>query len=345
MDPNSPVSLSWVARATLVVLALVALFWLLGQTANILLMLFGAVTIAVVLRAAGNLVHKVTHLPSSWSLGLAIALVGLIFGVFVMLMGNQLVTQFSGLNQQLPEAVEGLGDMLGVEDLWQEFEALNEWRWMFGAMGYVPQLLGAVSGLTLIVIGGIFLAVDPDLYIEGTLKLVPPNHRDHAREVLQTTGRALRLWLLGKLLAMAVIGVATTAGLFLLGVPSALALGAIAGLLEYVPFIGPVLSFVPAALVALQQDDGTIWWVLGLYLLIQQTESNLLVPLIQKRTVELPPVLGLFAIVALGLVFGPLGFIFGIPLTIVVMVMVKELYVREALDTEVKVPGADHENP
>lgn len=134
-------------------------------------------------------------------------------------------------------------------------------------------------------------------------------------------------------------GIWSTAGLLLLGIPNAVGLGIIAGLFEFVPFVGPLLSFVPAGLVALSQGGASLWWVLGLYVLIQQLESNLLVPLIQERTVDLPPVLGMFAIVAMGMLFGPLGIVLGIPVTIVAMVVVKELYVRETLGEEVDVPG------
>lgn len=147
-------------------------------------------------------------------------------------------------------------------------------------------------------------------------------------DALDNAGRALRLWLVGKIVMMVVVGVLTTTGLYLIGVPSALALGFMAGMLEFVPFVGPILSFVPAAAVALASGEVSFWWVFGLYLLIQQLENNLLVPLIQQRTVQLPPVLGLFAIVAMGLLFGPLGVVMGVPLTIVLMALVKQLYIR-----------------
>lgn len=121
--------------------------------------------------------------------------------------------------------------------------------------------------------------------------------------------------------------------------PSALALGFLAGLSEFVPIVGPVLGAVPALLLALSEGGNTVFWVLGLYLAVQQIESNLIMPLVQRETVDLPPVLTLFAILALGVLFGPLGVLLGTPLTVVIHVAVMQLYVRDTLHEAVRLPG------
>jgi predicted PurR-regulated permease PerM len=133
------------------------------------------------------------------------------------------------------------------------------------------------------------------------------------------------------LIAMAVIGVATAVVLTILGVPSALALGLIAGLLEFIPYIGAIVAYIPLGIAALGQSLETFWWVLGAYIVIQQTEGNVLMPLVQKRTVELPPVIALFSLVAMAMIFGPLGIAFGVPLTVVLLVGLRELYIGEVL--------------
>jgi predicted PurR-regulated permease PerM len=136
----------------------------------------------------------------------------------------------------------------------------------------------------------------------------------------------------GQLVAMLSVGLITGIGLWLLDVPLALSLGLIAGILEFIPFIGPILSAIPALLVAFTQDGWTPLYVLLLYLGIQQIEGNVLMPVIQKWAVSLPPALGLLGVVIFGLLFGILGVLFATPLMVVVMVFVQKLYVDTAIE-------------
>jgi len=119
----------------------------------------------------------------------------------------------------------------------------------------------------------------------------------------------------------------------------AFALGLIAGLLDFVPLIGPIVAAVPTLLLALSISPTTALWTGGLYLVVQQIEGNILSPLVQQRAVDLPPALLLFALLGFGSLFGAPGVILAAPLTVVVYVMVKRLYVREALGTPTNVPG------
>jgi predicted PurR-regulated permease PerM len=135
------------------------------------------------------------------------------------------------------------------------------------------------------------------------------------------------------------VGVLTTLGLWLLGIPSALALGLLAGVLEFVPFLGPILSAVPAVALALGEGMDTMLWVVGLYVAVQQIEGALITPLVQQHTVDLPPALTIFAIVAFGVLFGPLGILLATPLAVVVFVLVKKLWVREVLHENTELPG------
>jgi predicted PurR-regulated permease PerM len=156
---------------------------------------------------------------------------------------------------------------------------------------------------------------------------------------LNASGQALELWLVGQLFAMALIGVLVGFAMWLIGLPSPLALGLIAGLTEFIPFIGPILGALPALLIAATRDAGTLAWTVIAFVGIQQIESNLIMPVIQRRTVSLPPVLSLFAVVAFGVVLGALGLILAVPLTVVAYVLVKKLYVRETLGEPTSVPG------
>jgi predicted PurR-regulated permease PerM len=128
-----------------------------------------------------------------------------------------------------------------------------------------------------------------------------------------------------------------------IGLPSPLALGLIAAVGEFVPFVGPILAALPALVIAGSQSTEMLLWTLAAFVAIQQVESNLIAPLVQRRTVELPPALSLLSVLAFGVVFGPLGLVLAVPLTVVLYVLVKKLYVRETLGEATPVPGEDAE--
>ena len=109
---------------------------------------------------------------------------------------------------------------------------------------------------------GIYLAAEPAIYLDGALRLVPPERRGHARDVLLAIGDALTWWLIGRFIGMAIIGVLTWLGLLFLGVPLALTLALIAAALTFLPNIGPVVSAVPAVLLALMQGPAQAGWAL-----------------------------------------------------------------------------------
>ena len=138
---------------------------------------------------------------------------------------------------------------------------------------------------------------------------------------------------------MVAVGFLTWLGLALIGVPSALTLALLAGLLEFVPYVGPIVSAVPAVLLAFAASPEMAFWTALLFFGVQQFEGYVLEPLVQQHAVDLPPALLLFALVAGGLVFGLIGVLFAEPLTVMLFVMVKRLYVREALQTPTPIPG------
>ena len=161
-----------------------------------------------------------------------------------------------------------------------------------------------LTDVVVIVFLGLYLAADPDLYRRGTLHLVPRGGRDRARAGLDAAGEALRKWLMGQLSAMVAVGVLTFAVLKLLNMPLALSLALIAALLEFIPFIGPILSGVPAVLVGFHVGPNEALYVAAAYLVIHQIEGNVVMPIVQKWAVALPPALGIASIVVFGWLFG-----------------------------------------
>lgn len=140
---------------------------------------------------------------------------------------------------------------------------------------------------------------------------------------------------------MVAVGALTALGLWLIGLPAPLALGLLAGLLEFVPYVGPILAALPGVLIAASLGPETMLYALLVYVVVQQVESNAIVPLVARQVLSLPPALAIFSVVALGLVFGPLGLVFAAPLTVLLVVAIGKLYVRETLGQPVKVPGEE----
>ena len=320
-----------------IAVAVIAAALLLWQLANVLLLGFAGVLIAVFLRACANAVHRLTRLPEGWALALVllllVALIGL--GAWLLLppiVGQieQLLISLPGLIAQLEAQVKAVPALRTLTQQSPSFNAL-----VSRAMTLVTSLsstlfttVGAFANIFLVIVIGIFLAATPKLYRQDLLRLVPVTARERARQLIGKLGATLRDWLLGELLAMLMVAVCTALGLWLVGVPYALTLGIAAGLLDFIPYLGPVLSTAPSALIALTSGGvGLAVWAVLIHIIVQQLEGNLFQPLIQKEAVSIPPALLLLTLVAFGQLFGLLGLIVATPLLAVGIVVVKELYV------------------
>ena len=215
-------------------------------------------------------------------------------------------------------------------------------RQSFSAAGYGRAVLSignAIAEGLVVLVAGIFLAAQPRFYATGALELFPERRRPLIGQAMAESEKALRLWLKGQLIAMTAVGALTGLGLWLLGMPSALLLGLLAGILEFVPYAGPLLAAVPGVLLALAVSPDLALWVALLYFAVQQFEGYVLTPLVQQYAVELPGVLLLFSLLGFGILFGTLGVVLAAPLMVVTYVLIKRLYVIEALHTATPIPG------
>ena len=196
---------------------------------------------------------------------------------------------------------------------------------------FISSSVEAVAGLLIMIFIAIYVAISPHTYRDGLLHLVPHNRRARVEEVLDEVGDTLRGWLTARLIAVVIIGAITAGALAALRVKGALALGLIAGLLEFIPFFGPVLSSIPAIAIAMLDTPQKAIYVIVLYIAIQQLEGNVLTPLLLKRRLDVPPVLTIVAVSALGIVFGVLGMLTAEPLVALTLVLVKRLYVEDVV--------------
>jgi len=330
-------------RRVLIVLSLTSLFLLAWFLRSVLLMLFGAIVVATIFRALANRFQGLTGCRPGLAMTAAIVVIlGIITGL-VALFGSHVAAQVDTLRETLPSAWKSLEARMGDYGLGNHIRSIAESASRgssFSAFSQTVLSIGNSIAETLVVIvAGIFLALQPRFYASGAIKLIPPGKRELVGEAMEECENALQLWLKGQLIAMVVVGLMTGIGLWWLGVPSAFVLGLLAGLLEFIPFIGPILSMIPAVLLSLAVSPDMAFYVLLLYLFVQQFEGNVLTPVVQQYAVDLPGVILLFSLITFGLIFGTLGVILAAPLAVVSYVLVKRLYVVEALHTATPIPG------
>ena len=344
---DRPRSLRPYVAKVLVTLALVAVAVLLWMLSGLLLLVFGAVLVAVILRALAAWVMKYTPLSDALALGLVVVLLLAGLGLLLWLFGSQLAGQLETLRQTLPGAWTQFQDWMDDSPLGPTVREMSQQAQSSASIlasragALALSVTGGIANVFLVIVGGIYFAAQPELYRRGVLKLMPEQAREPVGDAFDASGHALKLWLGGQLLAMMVVGALTGLGLWLLGVPAALGLALIAALLNFVPIVGPIVSAVPAVLLGFTVSPQLGLATAALFLGVQQLEGNVLQPLIQQRAVDLPPALLLFSLFGIGVLFGIGGVLLAAPLTVVLYVLVKRLYVREALDTETAIPGRD----
>lgn len=173
------------------------------------------------------------------------------------------------------------------------------------------------SIVVMIAMGG-YVVAQPELYRTEVRRLLPMRSAARLEATANHVVGSLKMWSLGQAMQMLLVGALTTLAVWLIGLPSPLALGVIAGLAEFVPYAGPLIAAIPAVLVATSQGWSTLAWTLVAYVAIQQIEGNLLVPMIQRRLVAIPPAAMLFGILAVGAFFGLQGVVFAAPITVMV---------------------------
>ena len=325
-------------------LAAIALL-LLYVMSGVLLLVFAAVLMACVLRGGADKIHDWTGIGRGWSLLLLIVVLLAVSGGAIWWRGPEIADQTGQIAQNFVQQGERLKEYVQATS-WgpQLADQIGGSGWsILGKIGlYVPSVFGAVLGLgstlVILVATGLFFAISPGLYRDGLVRLLPVAWRPRGRDVLDGMGEALKLWFVGQLVDMIAVTVLTGAGLYLLGVKLAITLALFAGLLNFVPYIGALAGSVPALLVASAQSPTLVLYTAILVAVVQTLEGNVIAPLIQKRTVHLPPALTILSQTVLGSLFGLLGIILATPFAAATMVFVNKVYVESTLESGVKRP-------
>jgi predicted PurR-regulated permease PerM len=333
-------------RRVVILILIVAITAALYRAGNLLILAFGSVLGAIVIHAVADLWRE--RLGASHRLGLILgyATVLGVLGFLVWLFGVEFRQQVNILVTRLPGLLDQLAAWASQSPVGAKIA--DAVRQAYAGSRAAQDVGGLVEGggefvlnCLLLLIGALFLAGDPKVYERGLLLLVPPSKRPAFEDALFDVGQTLRLWLRSSLILMTTMGVLIGLGLWIAGVPSAAALGLLAGLSEFIPYIGPTAAMIPALGLAATQGTGPVIGTLVTYAVVRLIQTNFITPYVQQRVIAIPPAMTVFAIIGIGAIFGLFGLFFSAALLVVFFTLVRSLYLREVLGEDI--PRAEHD--
>ncbi|MBA2745517.1 MAG: AI-2E family transporter [Flavisolibacter sp.] len=321
----------YVIRTTALV---ILLLWVLKEVFSVLLLLLAGTLVAMYFRGLGNIIEKHTKMPNGAAL--SISVIGsllLLFGFFY-LAGNSIQQQMAQIRETIPPAIEKVKASLNNSSFGRSIlekieDEDNGKRLMTVAQSFFRSSFGILGDVYIVLFIAIFFTVGPKQYTQGFLKLFPPRKKPEAREVVQKVGYSMKRWLKGQLFAMLVVFILTAIGLIIMGMPMWLVLALSAGLLNFIPNLGPLIAMIPAVMIGFLQGPATALIVAGLYILVQMLESSLITPQIQKKMIKVPPALIIIAQLFMGVLTGGWGLLLATPLMVIIIVVVQELYIKK----------------
>ncbi len=348
---GDPLSLgAWTLRV-FVTLLLGALFISVWALREVFLMTFLAIILAIVLHIP---VRRLQRLGFPRGLSVFIALTGSVLMVVLLfvLIVPVFAVQVRALVDDLPDFIDqaqAIYDEQAAQQNWLpdiDWDAVTEGnvsdlfieqvsKLPRNIFPFLSEVGGAITGTIFIFFITVFFITEPASYMEGLLTLFPRAYRPRALEVFERLATMLQRWFVGQLLSMTMSGLAIAfiTGV-ILGLPNAAALGVISGIMEFVPNFGSIIAVVPAVIIAVAEDPILVPFTILAYLLTQQVQSNVIMPRIMARQIQIPAASILIAQIIGAALFGFLGVLLALPLAIVVMVLVNEVYVHDILNAK-----------
>ena len=325
-------------------IALCTLVYLLWQVRQLMMLLFAGIALAVAIDTLARVPQRY-----GWRRGpsVAIAFLTVIFSLVLLglLVFPPLIEQIAKLVTLVPEAlgeIQALADRLverfptevELPDLRDLFNTLSPQttRFVTQSLMFLNSSLNIAISIFLVVILTILLLLNPSAYTDAFVRIFPAFYRPRIRYILKQCDRALRGWSTGVAINSIFIASLSGVGLWLIGVPLVLAHATIAGILNFIPNIGPTLSVLPPLVVALTVDPLKAVGVVILYIILQNVESAVLTPIVMSRQVALLPGFILLAQLFFASFFGFLGLFLALPLAAVMQVWIKEVVVIDVLD-------------
>lgn len=333
-------------RRVVLLVLIVAVVAALVRAGDLLILAFGSILGAIVIHAVAESARDHLRLPARAALTLAVAAVLAALALLWYLFGVQFRPQVELLITRLPALLAQLNEWLSRSPVGAKVASAV--RSAYAGSRVASDIGGLVRGAgelvlnaLILLVGALFFAADPAVYQRGLLLLVPRPYRPAAEDALFDTAATLRLWLRAQLIQMTTMGLLIGLGLWASGVPSSGALGLLAGVSEFVPYVGPIAVLFPALGLAATAGGQPIGLTFLTFFVARMIQSNLITPFVTSRVVSIPPAVTLFAIIGIGYVFGVFGLFFSAALLVVIFSAVRSLYLREVLGEPV--PRAPHQ--
>jgi predicted PurR-regulated permease PerM len=298
---------------------------------HVLLVAFAGILVSILIRAASDWLHAHSRLSEGAALAVVVSAIAILIGGNIWAFGVSFASHIEELSNGLSEAWQQLK---GYASRYAWGQALLDGPGQSAASGagsVVSTTVSFLGWMLVMIFVALYTAANPRLYVRLFKSLFRKRDQPRVESTLVDIGSTLRMWLLGQMISMIIVGVVTTIALLLMGVPMALTLGFLTAILNFIPNVGAIFSAGLAAGLALTQSAQLAGYVLILYVVIQCLEGYLLTPLIQQRTVDLPPGVTITVQALMGVLAGGIGLTLAAPLAVVGMVLVRKLYLKEDL--------------
>lgn len=300
---------------------------------NILLMTFTGVLIAVYFHGLADFITQKTKISRRLSLFISIAGTFLVFASMIWVIGATIQEQATQLSHTLPQTVSAARTRIAASPAGQkilEYTSGDNSKKLLDTVGtFFTSSFGVVGDLYIILFLGIFFTADPSLYKNGLLSIFPPHFQADGSIIWNRISAALKAWLKTRLISMVLITVVIALGLMIIGLPGTLVLGLIAGLLDIIPNFGPVIAMIPGVLLGLMISPKIAVIAALIYVACQMIVGSIFMPLIQKKMINIPPALTMLSQLVMGVISGLMGIILAVPLLLVLIIVVDELYVKK----------------
>jgi predicted PurR-regulated permease PerM len=289
------------------------------------------ILIAIYFHGLADIIQQKTRVGRKLGMLISIAGTGIIISCLLWFIGGKIQTQITELTNTLPKTISTAKVKLSKTPLGKKVleysSGNNSQKLLDTAETFFNTTFGVLGDLYIILFLGIFFTADPSMYKNGILALVPKERKLQYLNIMNRISSSLKGWLKGMVLSMVLITIMITIGLTIIGIPVTIILGLITGILEIVPNFGPLIAMIPGVLLAIMISTNTAIIVALLYIVSQTIVANIVTPLLQKRIINLPPVLTLMSQLIMGTLSGVLGVILAVPLLAILIILIDELYV------------------
>jgi len=333
-------------RRVIIVAVIAAVLWALIRAGDMLILAFGSSLGAIAIHAIAEGYEKRLRLPEKPALGAAMITALAIVAFLFWLFGVQFAPQINLLVARAPGLIEQFAQWLSQSPIGAKL--VSAVQAAYAGSRAAQDVSGIAEGagtlllnIILLIVGALFFAANPGVYIRGLLMLVPRPQRPAFADALEDVSDTLRLWLRTQLILMTTMGVLVGCGLWIAGVPSPAALGLLAGLSEFVPYIGPTAAMLPALGLSATVSTHSLVGALITYAAVRLIQTNFITPFVQHRVIEIPPAVTLFSIIGIGIIFGLYALFFSAALLVVIFTLIRTLYLREMVGEPIEQPG-DH---